>query len=276
MPLTFTFASTPFSKDAITLGSLIPDKRYPDLNALIKYDIKKEDFTQVVDQNFEDYIRLGSHSSFKAALTKLFTASLSLSSTEDIQFSSKYARKYMLRSPRDVLKILCEDSEVQRWLEEGYENNDKTYYIIGFRTLWNAKLIDRSFNDRGIQAKAEIPVGAAAGIEAVSQGMMDVTAEVSHSHDEDRGQNYEATGERIYAICYQKVELKLDSGIFESAKPDKDIKWRSYSNTKSKGVEVSMVATIDDELNESEDESVSQRLDVGDEEDVFEILSEEN
>jgi hypothetical protein len=265
---TFTFTSTPYPKDVIALGTLIPDKRYPNLDAFPNPDVKPEDISSGDDKNFDAYLHAGSETSFQGMLGKIFTFGTTASSNETHRFTSDEAQMYFLKRPRDVFKALCAKEEVRKWLEEERENEAKTYFIIGYRTLTNAKLVDESSRSRGVDAKVQIPAGTLIGIDPAMGGAADVGGSGTHERTEERSENYECSGERIYAVCYRKVKLKTVKGQFEGARLGKDNEWTSYQKNRS-GTTVTS-ADLDEDV--SEDEEVVRNWELGEEDDVFEAL----
>jgi hypothetical protein len=264
---TFTFTSTPYPKDALALGTLIPDKRYPNLDAFPNPDVGPEDISSGDDKNFDAYLHAGSETTFQAMLSKIFTFGVSAKYNETHRFTSGEAQMYFLQRPRDVFKALCAKEGVRRWLEEERENEADTYFIIGYRTLKDAKLVDENSHIRGVEARAQIPAGALAGIEPTTGGVADFGGNGTHERAKERTETYECSGERIYAVCCRKVKLKTVKGEFDSAKLGKDNEWTSYQKNRS-GTTVTR-ASLDEDA--SENQEVMEKWELG-EDDVFEAL----
>lgn len=209
--------STPYSKNAVPLASLVPDIRYPHMDALANIDVKEgEDYLVDIDMNFDGRVHVESDSFFKAAITRMFSAEWEKDSRSTFNVTAKEARIYALRRPKDIFKRLCELEAVRKWLQEGYLDKQKSYLVVGYRTLLNAKLIRQDQSSTKVAGQARVPVGAVAGVDPTPTGEMDVQAGVGHEHRAGGEGEFETIGERIYAICYRKVGFKFFKGV-ESA-----------------------------------------------------------
>jgi len=129
-----------------------------------------------------------SSSVFKDAIMRLFGVP-----DDTFNVIADEARVYSLLYPKTVFKTLCDDEEVQRWLQDGYQDKQSSYLVVGYRTLLNARLTSRT-----------------------------------HSSSTRQGnRNFETTGERIYSICYRKVRYKFIQSSVEPALQSGK-RWKSY------------------------------------------------
>jgi hypothetical protein len=138
---TSIFTSAPLSKDDVKLASLVPDKRYPHMDALIT-ELKltpDEDYANNLDKNFSGRVSGESNSFFKLAITRFLSAKLEIEMFKTYHVTAKEARIYELREPKAIFRKLCELDTVKKWLQDGYIDKQKTYFVIGYRTLLNAR-----------------------------------------------------------------------------------------------------------------------------------------
>jgi hypothetical protein len=229
---TFIFTTAPYQKSDVPLASLIPDKRYPNQDALTKIVLKEgEDYSITIDKNFDGRIHLESNSFFKTAVTSIFSTEWGKESENSFHVTAEEGRIYALRQPKAIFKKLCEIEEVQKWLQEGYIDKQKTYFVIGYRTLLNAKLVHQDKRSTKVEGKVKIPVGAAVGLDPTLTGYMDPQVAIGHQQGTHNETKFQTIGERIYAICYRKVGFKF-SKVGNGAFLDSENSWKSFSKTR--------------------------------------------
>jgi hypothetical protein len=274
---TFTFTNSPFPKDSIALGTLIPQKQNPHLNAKDNHDVGDDDIISSVDEQFDAYLHTGSDTSFSAMLSKIFNFGTNSTSQESHRFQSREAKLYFLRKPDEMFQKLCAKENIQRFLEQEQENEQNTYFITAYRTLTDACLLDESSQGRRAHLQAEVPTGALAGVDPI--GVTNVSASGKFERVEDSSQNMICRDERIYAVCCQKVKLKTVKGQFEKVRLDRKSVWTSYE--KKRAGSTLTVASIrgegnetnDDDEEDEDEEYVMARWDVG-EGLAFEVMQE--
>lgn len=167
---TFILTRTPYTRSDVPLGSLVPDKRYPHQDGLVKIDVREgEDYLVDIDKNFQGWVNLQSGGSFREAVGRIISATTGRVTDSSYYVKAELARLYALRQPKAIFKTLCEMADVREWLEEGYKDKQNSYLIVGYRTLLDATLFGPS----------------------------------KHTSEQ------EIVGERIYAICYRKVRYKF-------------------------------------------------------------------
>jgi hypothetical protein len=269
---TFTFTNTPFPIDVIRLGTLVPDKRHPNRDSIRNDEVTEEDYSTAPDRNFDAYLNTGSDSNFHAMVSKIFTFGLFKKSHETLQYASGKALLYELHHPRDIFRDLCALDDTRRTLEEWSEEGQEAYFIIAYRTLTDATLVDESSRSRGGDANIQVPVAALAGVDAAVGGASDVGATAAHEGTEERGEHFLCEGERVYAVCCRKVKLKMVDGFVDDARlASKDV-WVSYYPTRSAREGVSLAQAVLTE--EADEEDLSDRKDICEhpEGDIFETL----
>ena len=271
---TCIFTRTPLSKDDVKLASLVPDKRYPHMDALKKIELKPdEDYTNNLDKNFSDRMSAESSSFFKLAITRLFSAELEKEASNTFHVTAEEGRIYELREPKKIFKKLCELDDVKQWLQDGYLDNQKTYFVIGYRTLLNAKLSRQEHHSTTASGKGNIPTGTLAG-DPTPSDQMDVELAIGHKSKVDKEGEFETNGERIYAIGYRKVMLKFHQGIGTPYLKAGNI-WETF--TKTRGAAPAENEVIEADIEEEDESGVGQietfKIESGEE--IFIVLSDE-
>ncbi|KAK6526092.1 hypothetical protein TWF281_011130 [Arthrobotrys megalospora] len=212
----FELASRLYAKEDISLGSLIPDRRYPNQDALAELNLEEwKDYSISIDRNFSDFIKSNakSNSGFKKAISKIFLSPAVKEVGGDVQVLAEESRVYMMRQPRNIFKQLSMLPSVREWLTDYYSNSEEVYFVIGYRTLINAQFV-------GADLK------------------IDRRSRVGRSHPGARDNyRYETTGERIYAICFRKVNFtRLKNG--EVGILDSTNYWKTFSE--ERGIDMDM------------------------------------
>ncbi|KAK6524476.1 hypothetical protein TWF281_011384 [Arthrobotrys megalospora] len=208
-------------KGSISLASIIPDRRYPNQDAL-KGDICLEegrDFSICIDKNFSDFVdsRAKSDSKFKNAIGKLFLSPSVKGIEGDIQVFSEESRVYTLLQPRTVFKRLCSSQNAKAWLGDACTGKKPVFFVVGYRTLLNAKFVGKEIKS---PRNRRLPPGIG------------------------EATRYNTNGERIYAICYRRVNFeqikKGDGEILNSTN-----EWRVFSRHRGTNAEESQVVAAD-------------------------------
>ncbi|KAK6507942.1 hypothetical protein TWF481_006362 [Arthrobotrys musiformis] len=250
-PSVFELASRLYAKEDISLASLIPDRRYPDQDALVIPELplaEYKDYSVRTDKNFSEFVKLKtkSNSGFKKAISKIFLSPAVKDVGGDVQVLAKESRIYMMNQPRAVFEELSTQPSVRDWLSNHYLNyGDDVYFVVGYRTLVNAQFVG-----------ADLKV--------------DKKARHNRSHPGPReNYRYETTGERVYAICFRRVNIRtLRSGDVSVGTLDPSC-WRVF--TEDRGMQMDI-----DSDTEMEDDIISADLEDEDddlEEDAFGIAS---
>ena len=218
-PGTHIFTATPYTTDQIVLGSLVPDERYPNQDALVLTELREDiDFKRRLDNNFSDNWHTETAASFRAKITKLFSASLEGKTEGHVEIAAKDGSQnlksfeYALCQPRDHFRRLCDNVGVKRWLEERYMDSDEPCLVIGYRSLLDASVRIVNSESGKAAAAGRLPVGAAAGDPSPDSALdPELKAEYSRAAGHDTA--FVAPGERVFAVAYRKVRFAFFTGM---------------------------------------------------------------
>ena len=209
----FTFINAPLALDAVSIGSLVPDKTQPDQDAVIVEGAEAPAVTRTQDVDFRAKVAPKSSSSFTAALTRLLSLQLSSESTGLVEIAAAQGYQYMLKQPRDVFRQLCEDIKVQLELERNaLAGDDDWHFVVGFKTVVDGSFARGTSKATGAGLTARVPVGAAAGVDPSCSGVLDAEIKATHSRNYTSDDSFQAMGERVYSVCYRKVKIELKKG----------------------------------------------------------------
>lgn len=222
---TFIFTTTPLPKDSVALASLIPDKRSPDQDALQQIQVQLTDFSISDDMDFKGRMDAQSDTLFKYEKSDNFHVTASL------------ARNYILRQSQLMFEKLCKEETVKIWLEKNFKRNPKIYFVVGHRTLLDAKLPQKEQHNAEISGRARAPIGAA--VDLTPTGKLDLEVGEGQEKTASGEAGFEAAGECIFAIGYRRVGFKSHKGVDSASLLGSH--WFSFSKSREKGPEEEVV-----------------------------------
>ncbi|KAK6345908.1 hypothetical protein TWF730_010251 [Orbilia blumenaviensis] len=219
-PPSYIFMERFHLKESISLGSLIPDRRYPHQDALIPSISLEEgrDFSVSIEHNFNEFAnaRSKSNSSFKKALGRLFLPPPFKGVEGDIQILSQQSCVYTLLQPRALFKRLSGSVAFKEWLSNARTTKTSIYFIVGYRTVWDAQLIGKEMKPTQTRR---------------------FQAGFGHKT------RYDTSGERVYAICLRKV--KFENSIERVGTLDPTNEWRPFYKHRGAGGEAEEFISVD-------------------------------
>ncbi|KAF3930042.1 hypothetical protein ABW19_dt0202579 [Dactylella cylindrospora] len=226
-PPVFILTSQLYSKEDISLASIIPDLRYPNQDALMGTQLKEgSDFSVTLDKNFSDLMstKAKSNSAFRKTIGRLFV-SPSVTEVREIQVFAEESRVYLTRQPRALFKQLCKISDVRDWLYSFCVSEESVYFIVGYRTLLNARFVGKG-----------------------------ITTTISTGSKNDV---YQTTGERIYALCFRRINSKLiKKGNMNSEILESTNHWKVLTEDRAAGDEDEYISAELDKAPELGDEDL--------------------
>jgi hypothetical protein len=199
--------------DEVRLSGLVCDLLSPQTNAFAS-TLPPEAKNIYVDEN-EDFgttLASSQDDAFRMNLTRLLKSSNKIDDHESVQLSSVRWRSLELRQPRKVFAELCAEPAAREWLESGVRAGDKSYLVIGYRTLSNATFASKSSSTVQLSGDVTVPVSTIAthGADVLGLGKaMDIGVGADHNSTETDTISFRATGEKIFAIRYQKISFRL-------------------------------------------------------------------
>ncbi|RTE82289.1 hypothetical protein BHE90_003220 [Fusarium euwallaceae] len=194
-----------YERENVSLASLVPTIQYPDQDFLVAVSVKEEDVSIHIDRALSEYFPVRSetmNTGLKNALRRVFLQSSGQFTTNHWYVQASESRTYMLRQPRAIFKSICLLPDVRSWLGELFLDGQQAYFIIGYRTALNARLVWEAARENSVLADA------------------------NHSRS--------VLGERIYAVCYRKVSFRFLRGP-ETAFLTASNRWNLFTDARGSG-----------------------------------------
>lgn len=203
----------------------MPDRSSPSTDLLTAEGITKADYSRELDKNFDYLNSSESKTWFEGMLSDFLALTLRIDRSETFYVTADRGYRYLLKQPKVVFNKLVAKDDTKKWLEEGYYDNQKTWFVIGWRTFVNAKLHRGKHKAAGVSGQVKAPVAQAAGD---LSGKTDAQVKGGHESSAEASGGTQTMGERIYAICYRKVNVAFKKGQIE-AKLENGNVWKSFS-----------------------------------------------
>lgn len=235
MPPTYIFTTTPYAKEEIPLGSLVPDIRYPNED-IIKVSVAQKDFSTVIDKDFRGVVEEESQSILQGTIAAVWKTICSIfwqiESKCNFQISAEEARLYSLAQPKAVFEKLCESDHVRKFLQDCHKERVKPVFVIGYRTLVDAKLVQI---DRNVSTTSGSGQVNGDGVGNVSDDAARARIDIGREVKDGGSLEFQASGERIFAINYRKVDIKVrSSDLVPSLERQTPTSWLIFSKTRGR------------------------------------------
>ncbi|KIW09714.1 hypothetical protein PV08_12057 [Exophiala spinifera] len=237
MSATYIFTTSPWSKEAISLGSIVPDRRYPNED-IIKGTVTEEDVSVTINNDFKGVIDNGSQTILRGTIAALWMTICSIfwkvESTGSFEISAKEARLYSLSQPTAVFQKLCELEHVRKFFQDCHRQEITPAFITGYRTLTDAKLLQKGQSVSTASGSTDVKTG---GIGNAPSDAMRSTVQVGQEINDGRCLEYQTKGEAIFAINFRKILIKVRrSELVPSLERQTPTSWLIFSNVRGKQV----------------------------------------
>lgn len=199
------------SLGSVTLGSLVPNIHLPHKDAFAAVDIDPtKDVQEHRQEAFKGLMNSSTSSSFKARISKLFSASANSASPTSNELATREGKIYELKSPKVMFKHLCTLKPTRDWLEDGIREGEKSYFIIGICTFFDGEISVSKAHSSGVSADIDVPVDGGAlsgGTTLLAGDATTVGLSASHERNQENVFSSKVPGEQIYAVCYRRVKF---------------------------------------------------------------------
>ncbi|KAG4433810.1 hypothetical protein IFR05_010692 [Cadophora sp. M221] len=199
----------------VALGRLVLDMKSPGQN-FCPYgtlDLKEGDVSKAPFADLKSLANAESSSGFKLALSKVLQLFATKSRTTVDEISTKTATRHQLLNVNLKFEKIFEEDEVKKWLEKVILTGSDIYMVVGLHTIQDASIsLNRDTSaDVGVKVQAPVTDALAPGSSAVPgvRDALDVKVEAGHTSRSSLGASFVTPGERIIAVQYQKVEVKM-------------------------------------------------------------------
>ncbi|KIW88542.1 uncharacterized protein Z519_10588 [Cladophialophora bantiana CBS 173.52] len=237
MSATYIFTTSPWSKEAISLGSIVPDRRCPNED-IIKGAVTEEDVSVTVNNNFKGVIDNGSQTILRGTIAALWLTICSIfwkvESTGSFEISAKEARLYSLSQPTAIFQKLCELDHVRKFFQDCHRQEITPAFVTGYRTLTDAKLLQKGQSVSTASGSGDVKTG---GIGNDPSDAVRSTVQVGREMNDGRCLEYQTKGEAVFAINFRKILIKVrKSELVPSLERQTPTSWLIFSNVRGKQV----------------------------------------
>jgi len=249
----------------VALGSLVPDKEHPNEESqdppLLVLDT---DYNKRSEIDYGFSVKSYSKSFIGLMLTKFIAADGQRKREDEFYVKTAERNVYTLRSPKAVIRKICDDKRTQFWLEDNI--GGKVHMVTEIYTLTDPKLF--TFRSSGTKAGAKVLLPFTSATVGTSAG--DGKIKAGHEGKHERSEQMQAVGERIYQIRYKKVKLVESLIKAATGTAAKEITgtvplgpgcWYKIIPVRGSHDEGSLVVEVD--LEDDRDEDEDEGLDIG-------------
>jgi hypothetical protein len=231
-PTTFILTNSPFVLSQIALASFVPNTSQPHQDAKKPYKVEDSDYSIQPDENFNILISSSSETVVKVLATKFASFFLKHDQDNTLRVTAEQGNVYSLNNPSDLFKKIVFGEEagesMQIWLENCKQHKVAPRFIVAYRTFIDAQLSRGQHIASHISGKVTAPISTAQGDPS---GLADIEAQASRKTNSDVKGDMKTPGERIYAICYRKINISYRNGkIIPSL--DQTNKWEPFAGAR--------------------------------------------
>lgn len=229
MKAQFLFQDSLLPLNSVQLGRLVFNAKNPQQEFLDPLDAipGPEDTTVRFQDNFEEVLSRDRNSKLRSRITALLSISYESRDGNAINLKATRATTYQLLNSGNWFKKACALHRTRLWFEGGITTTRSVYLVVGFRTVTDTRITERSTAGGTTQGAIHINGGSLVGVGSapvvnVLNSSVDIVHDTNHSHMS----SFNAPGEQIYAIQYRKVEFKwLSSRSIDKASLERDNRW---------------------------------------------------
>ncbi|KAK4076850.1 hypothetical protein Purlil1_12558 [Purpureocillium lilacinum] len=228
-PTTFILTSSPFVLNQIALASFIPNIRQPHQDGKKPYTIKPSDYSVQPDDAFDGLINTGSKSFLNIFATRFASFSLQHDKSSMLHVTAQKGRIYSLDNPSSLFQEIVFGPEtggdMQEWLEHCKRLRIQPRFVTGYRTFIDAQVSRGQHLTTDISGQGTVPISTAQGD---MFGTADIEVQGGRQMNTDVKGEMNAPGERIYAICYRKINISSHEGKV-TALLEQTNKWKPFA-----------------------------------------------
>lgn len=177
---------------------------------------------------------------FTAKLTSLMSSGFSKRADTKVRIETNLVKTYTLHNSEAWFMEATNFDSTRKWIEGAIGGNG-IYFITGFHTVTDARIIDESTQGHQIAGKAAFPVGlslAAVGAIAPLGGILDPAMSGHQKVLNGVKIQFIAPGEQICALQYLKISYRwLHSKNIDNLKPPKAPRWIAKESWRSASVD---------------------------------------
>ena len=255
MATTLLLSQTFLPLQAVRLGRLITNVDYPhqDFHDPPASNPPKQLMTR--RDAYSGTSQESTKSGFSSTLLSLMSLGFSKRAQQEVHISTERVQTYLLEQPRDWFKAATGLDETRKWLETAFDQGDDVFLIVGYHTVGDAKITQKTAQSREQGGQIDLPAGltlAAAGMMAPMSKFVEVKLDGGRQEIGGATEQYCAPGEQVCGLQYRKLSHRFFSSSVEGAKLSKAPQWNSFSRMRH--------AADEDEGDTDEDEDEDEDM----------------
>ena len=186
------------------------DNYFPDRSISLDFIHPKHLLPVQAESDFTRFVSLIVRDCVKARIHNIAGASASSQAAASIRYESPIVKSYKLEQIRDAFAALMKDPTISAGLRDtlASQSNKQVYWIIGLKTMTDAKYKSGSVHENAAGGELDIPVGTIAagalGVPLNATGNVELGFSIER-HGETSGSG-KLEGERVFAMRYCPVK----------------------------------------------------------------------
>lgn len=249
--------NSPLSLESVRLGRLVLNARTPLQEYIDPLDGRPDskELVQVVQRDYEETQKFSKDSKLRSKLKNILSISYERKSTGVATLAAPLATTYNLQNSNTWFKNACAQPETKKFLEDAIDDQRTVYLIVGFRTAYDARMVQNLTWKKTRGASGECSTNLITGFAPMNLASSILVPEAKFVQDAGNAQEfiYQAPGEQVFAIQYRKVKFKW----FSSRKVDDTFlevdnrwiscwNWRGYEEEEEDDILEATLTDVDD------------------------------
>ncbi|KAI9849165.1 MAG: hypothetical protein M1837_005395 [Sclerophora amabilis] len=251
MPKNVLFPGFLPSVEAVRLGRFITNLKQPNLS-FHDPEYQTPPTAIVTPQlEFAGSHQTGADDGLHSTLLALLSFALSRRAERRIKVTTETVNTHSLSNALTWFKEATKLENTRKWLEDAIGGED-VFFIVGFRTISNARISDETLSASGVLGQAQAPLSAALATAGVVVPLQKINPSLGGHHQAADGvrAHFKAPGETVCALQYLKLRHSfLSSSQVDKTTLSKNPQWNIYEATRnaSAGIEDILEVNLDDD-----------------------------
>jgi hypothetical protein len=177
------------------------------------YKVKESDYSTQPDDHFDGVISSSSETLFQALATRFASLSLGYGKASKLHITAAKGNIYSLNNPNNLFDEIVFGKEagedMQCWFESCKRRKTEPRFVVAYRTFVDAQLSRDKSSTTDISGKVSAPIST---LQGDLSGAADFETQAARKTNMDMKGDMKTPGERIYAICYRKINISHHKG----------------------------------------------------------------
>ena len=220
----------PLPADEVKLGSFLLNPSDPTQDY---FDPQEEDpglkpsILRVDVTDFTNTIRDAGSKEVEAVLTGYFSPTIDWTKSKSLELSSAKAATYLLRNSGYWFEQACALPRARWWFEWVTRQSHKIYLLVGLKTIVDGRFKVEHSASTSTGGQIKVPADVLAGLPPMG---LDIGGGGKVSKDQAASSEFNAAGERIWALQYRQIKFKwYSSKRMENAALETGTRWVTFN-----------------------------------------------